>query len=170
MSIYDHTIKTMDGNALSMSAYAGKVLLIVNTAPKCGFAPQYEGLESLYETYKDQGFEVLDFPCNQFMNQAPGTDEEIKAFCTLNYGTQFPTFSKIDVNGPEADPLYVFLRKAQPKDQTGDKVSFMSKITRSDKIKWNFTKFLVDREGNVVKRFAPSYTPDKIIPYIEKLL
>jgi glutathione peroxidase len=170
MTLYDHTIKAMDGNMVSMRTFKGKVLLIVNTAPKCGFAPQYEQLESLYASYGDKGLEILDFPSNQFMNQAPGTDEEIKAFCTLNYGTTFQTFSKIDVNGKDAIPLYRDLRKAQPKDYSGEKRTLLSRLAFSDRIRWNFTKFLVDREGNVVNRFAPSYSPEKIRPYIEALL
>lgn len=170
MTLYDFEVLKMDGTKKSLKAYQGKVLLIVNTAPKCGFAPQYEGLEKLYETYREKGFEILDFPSNQFMNQAPGTNEEIKSFCELTYGTQFETFAKIDVNGKNAIPLYEFLRKQQPKDMMGFRPSMMSKLSQSNKIKWNFTKFLVDRNGNVVHRFAPSYEPQNIEPFIKELL
>ncbi|MBR4759268.1 MAG: glutathione peroxidase [Lachnospiraceae bacterium] len=155
--IYDISVKNPKGEDVSMKDYAGKVLLIVNTATGCGFTPQYEGLERLYEKYKEQGLEILDFPCNQFGNQAPGTDDEIHSFCTLKYNTSFPRFKKIDVNGDNEDPLYTFL-KAEKGGVMGSK------------IKWNFTKFLVDREGNVVARFAPTDTPDKIDARVAALL
>ena len=157
MSIYDITVKDRQGNDVSMSEYKGKVLLIVNTATRCGFTPQYEGLEKLYEKYRDRGFEVLDFPCNQFAGQAPGTDEEIGHFCSLKYKTQFPRFKKTDVNGINESPLFAFLKK----EKGG---------TFNNNIKWNFTKFLVDREGNVVERFSPRVTPDKIDKSVEELL
>ena len=157
MSFYDYTIKGRAGEDVSLSDYKGKVLLVVNTATGCGFTPQYEGLQKLYDTHKDKGFEVLDFPCNQFANQAPGTNEEIQSFCTLNYGTTFPRFSKIDVNGKNASDLYKFLKK-----QKGSVLG--------SSIKWNFTKFLIDREGNVVKRFAPADTPESIESDIVALL
>jgi glutathione peroxidase len=157
MTIYNFTAKTITGEEKSLADYKGKVLLIVNVASKCGFTPQYKGLQELYETYKDQGFEILAFPCNQFLNQEPGTDEEIKEFCELNYGVTFPLFAKIDVNGPNAHPLYQYLTKEAPGFLTGA-------------IKWNFTKFLVDREGNVVKRFAPATKPVELKEEIEKLL
>lgn len=157
MSIYDFTVKDVKGNEVSLENYKGKVLLIVNTATGCGFTPQYEGLEKLYEEYRDRGFEILDFPCNQFKNQAPGTNEEIQSFCQLNYHTQFQTFAKIEVNGEHESPLYTYL-KAQQKGIGGSK------------IKWNFTKFLVDREGNVVGRFSTQTEPAKIAGDIEKLL
>ena len=153
MSIYDYTVKDRLGNDVSLSEYKGKVLLIVNTATGCGFTPQYEGLEKLYKDYREQGFEILDFPCNQFFGQAPGTDEEIHQFCTLKFGTEFPQFKKIEVNGKNEDPLYTFL-KSQIKGR----------------IKWNFTKFLVDREGNVVSRFEPAEKPEKFEQEIVKLL
>ncbi len=153
MSIYDYTVKDRLGNDVSLSEYKGKVLLIVNTATGCGFTPQYEGLEKLYKDYREQGFEILDFPCNQFFGQAPGTDEEIHQFCTLKFGTEFPQFKKIEVNGKNEDPLYTFL-KSQIKGR----------------IKWNFTKFLVDREGNVVSRFGPAEKPEKFEQEIVKLL
>ncbi|MCH5217616.1 MAG: glutathione peroxidase [Muribaculaceae bacterium] len=157
MKIYDFTVKDAKGNDVSLAEYKGKILLIVNTATGCGFTPQYEGLEKLYETYKDQGFEILDFPCNQFANQAPGTDEEIGQFCTLRYHTTFPRFRKIEVNGDNAAPLYKWLKEQQ-------------KGVFGRAIKWNFTKFLVDREGNVVGRYGPMTTPAKLEGKIKKLL
>ena len=159
MSIYDYKVENKKGEDVPIADYKGKVLLIVNTATGCGFTPQYEGLENLYKKYKEQGLEILDFPCNQFGNQAPGTDEEIQEFCTLKYHTTFPQFKKIEVNGENQEPLYKFL-----KSEKGG--------IFGEKIKWNFTKFLVDREGNVVERFAPTVTPEKmdekIIEVIEK--
>ena len=157
MGFYDIVVKDKTGEDVSLSAYQGKVLLVVNTATGCGFTPQYEGLQKLYDTYKDKGFEILDFPCNQFAGQAPGTIEEIHSFCTLNYGTTFPRFAKIDVNGENESALYKFLKK-----QKGD--------TLGPRIKWNFTKFLIDREGNVVSRFAPADTPESFEKDILALL
>ena len=159
MSVYDFSVKDQRGEDFSLSAFKGKVLLIVNTATKCGFTKQYSELEELYEKYKDQGFEILDFPCNQFFRQAPGSDEEINSFCSLNFGTKFPRFKKIEVNGNNADPLYVYLCSQNEKH----------KVKR---IKWNFTKFLVSREGEVVERFEPTAKPssfeNKIRAEIEK--
>ncbi len=157
MTLYDFKMKDTSGAEISLADYHGKVLLIVNTATGCGFTPQYEGLEKLYQTYRDQGFEILDFPCNQFGGQAPGTEEEIVSFCKLNYGVSFKQFAKIDVNGEHEAPLYTYL-----KSQKG---GFMG-----SKIKWNFTKFLVDRDGNVVDRFAPTATPEKLEAKICTLL
>lgn len=157
MSIYDFNIKDDAGRYVTMSKYKNKVLLIVNTASKCGFTPQYNELQELYNDYSEKGFEVLAFPCNQFMNQEPGTGEEIKNFCTLNFGITFPIFDKIDVNGDSADPLYKYL-KANSKGLLGSS------------IKWNFTKFLVDSKGNIIDRFAPSTPPSKLRAQIEKLL
>lgn len=157
MSIYDFTVIDAKGKEVPMSEFKGKVLLIVNTATGCGFTPQYEGLEALYEKYKDQGFTVLDFPCNQFGHQAPGTEAEIHEFCTLKYHTTFPLFKKINVNGAEASPLYKWL-----KSQKG---GFLG-----SRIKWNFTKFLVDREGKVIARFAPTTPPAKIEESVKALL
>ena len=157
MNIYDYTVKGRAGEDVSLSTYKDKVLLVVNTATGCGFTPQYEGLQKLYDKYKEKGFEILDFPCNQFANQAPGTIEEIQSFCTLNYGTTFPRFAKIDVNGKNASDLYKFLKKEK-------------KSALGSSIKWNFTKFLIDREGNVVKRFAPTDTPESIEADIVALL
>lgn len=157
MSFYDITVKDMSGSDVSLSQYKGKVVLVVNTATGCGFTPQYSGLQKLYDAYKDKGFVILDFPCNQFAGQAPGTVEEIHSFCTLNYGTTFPRFAKIDVNGKNESSLYKFLKK-----QKGD--------TLGPRIKWNFTKFLIDREGNVVNRFAPADTPESFEKDILALL
>lgn len=154
---YDYKVKNISGEEVSMSEYKGKVVLIVNTASKCGFTKQYEGLEELYEKYKDQGFVILGFPCNQFGAQEPGGNEEIKNFCTSTFSVTFPMMSKIDVNGDDADPLYKFLKK--------EKGGILG-----DDIKWNFTKFLIDREGNVVDRFASQKTPKALEKEVEKLL
>ena len=167
-TVYDFTVKNRQGQDVSLSEYRGKVLLIVNTATGCGFTPQYEALEKLYEKYHDQGFEVLDFPCNQFGHQAPGDEGEIHEFCTAKYKTQFDQLAKIDVNGETEEPLYTFLKSAQPEEKVeGIKnkaaMAMIAKISTTCKkpndIKWNFTKFLVDREGNVVKRFNPTSDP-----------
>ena len=157
MSVYDFTMKDAQGKDVSLADYKGKVLLIVNTATGCGFTPQYEGLQDLYEKYKEQGLEILDFPCNQFGGQAPGTEEEIVDFCQSRYGVTFKQFAKICVNGEEEHPLYTYL-KAQ-------KGGFLG-----NKIKWNFTKFLVDREGSVVERFGSATGPEKIEEQIKELL
>ena len=146
MSVYEFKVKNQKGEDISLSQYKGKVLLIVNTATKCGFTPQYDELEELYEKYKDQGFEILDFPCNQFFHQAPGSAEEINQFCSIRFGTQFPRFQKIDVNGENADPLFVYLCS---QNETG----------KVKKVKWNFTKFLVNRNGEFVGRFEPTAKP-----------
>ncbi|WP_394011053.1 glutathione peroxidase [Anaerococcus cruorum] len=156
-TIYDFIVKDNQGNDVSLDKYKGKVLLIVNTATECGFTPQYDGLEELYKKYKDQGFEILDFPSNQFGGQAPGTDTEIANFCTSRFGTTFDRFAKIDVNGENEDPLYTYLKKSQ-----GGLLG--------DKIKWNFTKFLVDIEGNVVERYSSQKKPENLSKEIEKLL
>lgn len=159
MNVYDFSVKDQSGNDVSLKQYEGKVLLIVNTATKCGFTPQYEELESLFEKYEAQGFVVLDFPCNQFFKQAPGSDEEINQFCAMRFNTKFPRFKKIEVNGDNADPLYIFLEEQNEK---GKRL----------KIKWNFTKFLVDRNGNVIGRFGPTEKPssfeDKIVEALKK--
>ncbi|WP_310602641.1 glutathione peroxidase [Anaerosporobacter sp.] len=157
MNIYDYKVKDANGNEVSMEIYKDKVLLIVNTATGCGFTPQYDELQDLYELYEEKGFEILDFPCNQFANQAPGSAEEIADFCNSRYGITFPQFQKIDVNGVNAAPLYTYL-----KSQKGG-------ILGSN-VKWNFTKFLVDQKGNVVGRFAPTTKPNAIKQEIEKLL
>jgi glutathione peroxidase len=157
MSIYDFTVKDAAGNDIDLSEYAGKVLLVVNTATKCGLTPQYDGLQKLYEKYKERGFEILDFPCNQFASQAPGTDPEIDEFCIVRYGTTFPRFKKIDVNGKNESPLYAWL-KSQKDGKLGND------------IKWNFTKFLMNRTGEAVGRYAPTKTPASLEADIEKYL
>lgn len=157
MSIYDFKVKTSSGEEKSLAEFKSKVLLIVNTASKCGFTPQYDGLQKLYEKYHERGLEILAFPCDQFAHQEPGTDEEIQTFCRVNYGVTFPVFAKIDVNGRTAHPLFVFLR-SQKKGLLGDA------------IKWNFTKFLLDRDGNFIERFEPSTKPPELAPRIEELL
>ncbi len=157
MSIYDYKVKDAKGEIVDMADYKGKVLLIVNTATGCGFTPQYDGLEKLYADYKEKGFEILDFPCNQFGHQAPGTEEEIVSFCKMKFGTTFKQFAKIEVNGENEEPLYTYL-KSQKKGVGGSK------------IKWNFTKFLVDRDGNVVDRFGSATTPEKIEKKIKELI
>ncbi|NQP53870.1 glutathione peroxidase [Streptococcus suis] len=157
MSIYGITVQKQDGTDQSMQDFQGQVLLVVNTAPGCGLAPQYEELQELYDTYKDQGFVVLDFPCNQFLNQAPGSDEEINQTCSLNYGTTFPRFAKIAVNGAETSSLYRYLKKEKSTLLGG-------------RIEWNFTKFLVDRQGRVVKRYLPTTSPLKLKEDIELYL
>lgn len=153
MNIYDFKVKNRAGEDVSLQDYKGKVLLIVNTATGCGFTPQYEGLEKLYKKYHDDGLEVLDFPCNQFGRQAPGSNDEIHQFCTLKYNTTFDQFAKVEVNGDEADPLWIYLKKE-----------------RGGFIKWNFTKFLVDRNGKIVARFSPMTKPEKFEKDIKKLL
>ncbi len=157
MNIYDFTVKDAKGNDVPMTKYRGKVLLIVNTATECGFTPQYKDLQNLYSKYKDQGFEVLDFPCNQFAHQAPGTNEEIASFCELNYKTSFDRFAKIDVNGKDADPLYNYLKEN-------------TKNLLGGSIKWNFTKFLIARDGTIIHRYAPTTNPSSIEDDIEKQL
>ena len=165
-TVYDFTVKDRKGNEVSLKAYAGKVLLIVNTATGCGFTPHYEPLEAMYKEYREQGFEILDFPCNQFANQAPGSEDEIHQFCTVKFGADFPQFKKIDVNGDTADPLFAYLATEKPFEGFGkglknaalNKFSDMNNRKYGDKayIRWNFTKFLVDREGKVVARFEPT--------------
>lgn len=157
MNIYDYKVKEGNGNTVSMKEYEGKVLLIVNSATGCGFTPQYDGLQDLYEKYQASGFEILDFPCNQFANQASGSNEEIASFCSLRYGITFKQFAKIEVNGANEEPLYTYLKSKQGG-------------VMGSKIKWNFTKFLVDRKGNVVERFAPVTTPDRIDEKVKELL
>lgn len=158
MSIYDFSAKQLDGDEISLESFRGTVLLIVNVASKCGFTPQYEGLEALYRKYSAKGFAVLGFPCNQFGSQEPGDAGEIAQFCSLTYGVSFPMFDKIDVNGTSAHPLYKFLKA----EQTG--------VLGTEPIKWNFTKFLIDRQGQVMGRFAPTTKPSEIEPEIERLL
>jgi glutathione peroxidase len=156
--IYDFTVNDIRGQPVPLERYRGKVLLVVNTASECGFTPQYEGLEKLYRDLRGRGLEVLGFPCNQFGQQEPGSEDEIAAFCERNYGVSFPMFAKVDVNGDDAAPLYRWLKKSKPG------------LLGSEAIKWNFTKFLVDREGNVVARYAPNDKPEAIRPDIGRLL
>lgn len=174
MTIYDFTVKDTRHNDVSLSDYKGKVLLIVNTASGCGFTPQYAGLSELYDKYRDQGFEVLDFPCNQFLFQAPGTDQELATFCQINFGTKFQTFAKIKVNGKGADPLYTWLKDNAPDESegppTGDLKSNQKRRGKGKAIKWNFTKFLVDRSGTPVARYSSPTKPSDIEADILKLL
>jgi glutathione peroxidase len=156
-NFYSFSANRINGQASSMEEYKGKVVLVVNTASKCGLTPQYEGLEKLYQDYKDQGLVILGFPCNQFAGQEPGNADQIQAFCQVNYGVSFPMFEKIDVNGSNAHPLFKYLKKEQ--------AGFLF-----DDIKWNFTKFLIDRNGNPVERFAPTVLPKDIEPSLKKLL
>lgn len=156
--VYDFTVNDIKGNEKSLADYRGKVLLIVNTASKCGFTPQLEGLQTLHKELGERGLEVLGFPCNQFMNQDPGNDDAISEFCSLNYGVDFPMFSKIEVNGSGAHPLYQFLKR-EAKGLMG-----------SEKVKWNFTKFLVGKDGQVIRRYPPTAKPQDIRKDIEKLL
>lgn len=180
-NVHDFTVKDRKGNDVALSDYKGKVLLIVNTATKCGFTPQYEELEALYKNYKDKGLEILDFPCNQFGNQAPGTEEEINSFCSLNFGTEFPQFKKIEVNGENESPLFALLKKEKgfegfnlehPIGKILD--DMLSKAdpdyAKSADIKWNFTKFLVDGEGKVLKRYEPTHDIKLIEQDIAELL
>ena len=158
MDLYDIDVRAIDGSMQSLGEYRGRTLLIVNVASRCGFTPQYAGLEALYRKYKDQGFVVLGFPCDQFGGQEPADEAAILEFCTSTYGVTFPLFAKVDVNGSDAAPLYQYLKKAKPG------------LMGSEAIKWNFTKFLVDRKGNVVERYAPNVEPQAIAGDIEKLL
>ncbi len=179
-TVYDFTVKDRKGNDVSLSTYEGKVLLIVNTATGCGFTPHYEPLEAMYKDLREKGFEILDFPCNQFANQAPGSEDEIHEFCTLKFGTEFPQFKKIDVNGETADPLFAFLATEKPfagfgkgvKNVMLEKFANMNNKKYGDKayIKWNFTKFLIDREGKVVARFEPTVDMADVRKAVEELL
>ncbi|MCR5794684.1 MAG: glutathione peroxidase [Solobacterium sp.] len=179
-TVYDFTVKERSGAQKSLKDYEGKVLLIVNTATGCGFTPHYDPLEAMYKEFRDQGFEILDFPCNQFANQAPGSEDEIHEFCTLKFGTEFPQFAKIDVNGENADPLFAWLATEKPFAGFGKglkyaalkKFSDMNNKTFGDKayIKWNFTKFLIDREGNIVERFEPTADMDDVKEAVRKQL
>ena len=180
--IYGFTVKDIKGNDVSLAEYQGKVLLIVNVASKCGLTPQYEGLEALYQKYKDQGLEILAFPCNQFLEQEPGTNEEILDFCSVNYNVTFPLFDKIDVNGKEESPLYTFLKKQAPfKGYPEGYEKFASQLTmihqktgsgfeKGDAIKWNFGKFLVSKDGKTILRFEPMVAPEDMEAEIQRLL
>lgn len=179
-TVYDFTVKDMDGKDVSLSEYQGKVLLVVNTATGCGFTPHYDPLEKMYADLRDKGFEILDFPCNQFADQAPGTNEEIHDFCTIKFGTEFPQFDKIDVNGDTADPLFVFLATEKPFEGFGkgiknaalSRFSDMNNKKFGDKayIRWNFTKFLTDREGKVIARFEPTVDMEEVRKAVEAAL
>ena len=180
--IYDITVKDMDGSDVSLANYKGKVLLIVNVASKCGLTPQYEGLEALYQKYKDQGLEILGFPCNQFLGQEPGTNEEIQSFCSVKYNVTFPLFDKIDVNGEAESPLYTYLKEQAPfkgypegaeefaaqLDQIHQKTG--TGFDQGDAIRWNFGKFLVSKDGKTILRFEPMVTPDMMEEAIQELL
>ena len=179
MAIYDCKVKDREGKDVSLKTFKGKVLIIVNTATGCGFTPQYKGLEELYKKYHDEGLEILDFPCNQFGNQAPGTDDEIHEFCSFKYNTTFDQFSKVDVNGDSEIPLYTYLKGEIKEDKiTGMKnkmsMKAVEKISSTCKnagdIKWNFTKFLVDRDGKVIERYSPTYKPEDMEEDIKKLI
>ena len=179
MSIYECSITNREGKEISLNDYRDKVLIIVNTATGCGFTPQYEGLEKLYKEYHDKGLEIIDIPCNQFGNQAPGSDDEIHEFCALKYNTSFDQFSKADVNGENEIPLYTYLKNEIKEDVIEgmkNKISMkaIEKISPSTKkagdIKWNFTKFLVDKEGKVIGRYSPTYKPEDMESEIKKLL
>ena len=176
----DFIVKDSQGKSVSLSEYEGKVLLIVNTATGCGFTPHYGVLEAMYEKFRGQGFEILDFPCNQFANQAPGSDDEIHQFCTLKYATEFPQFKKIEVNGEQAEPLYEFLAAEKPFQGFGkglkkaalSKFANMNNKKYGDKayIKWNFTKFLINRQGRVIARFEPTVDMEKVREAVEEVL
>ena len=179
MSIYDYRVKNRKGEEISISNYSGKVLLIVNTATGCGFTPQYEGLEKLYKEYNEKGLEILDFPCNQFGKQAPGSDNEIHEFCQFKYNTSFDQFSKIDVNGENESPLFTYIKSQKAEDvidgmknklamKAVEKISDTCK--KDGDIKWNFTKFLVDRNGNVVERYSPTFKPEEMEETVKQLL
>lgn len=173
MSVYDYKVKDNKGNEVALSKYEGKVLLIINSATGCGFTPQYDDLQDMYELYQARGFEILDFPCNQFANQAPGSDEEIESFCTGRYGITFPLFHKINVNGEDAEPLFEYLKQAQGFANKSFKMKMLGMLSKTGKtndIRWNFTKFLVDKEGNVVARFEPTDSMDMIKEKVEELL
>ncbi len=179
MNVYDFTVKTRKGEEVNLADYKGKVLLIVNTATGCGFTPQYKELQEIYDAHKDDGLEILDFPCNQFADQAPGTDEEIHTFCTGRFGITFPQFAKIDVNGDDAIPLYQYLTEnTRFEGFNGPSGLILSGVVKKmDKdyknngsIKWNFTKFLIDREGNIVERMEPTMSMEKVKAQVEKVL
>ncbi|MFV0576813.1 MAG: glutathione peroxidase [Vibrio sp.] len=177
MNVHDFKVKAVNGETVDLSQYKGKVLLIVNIATKCGLTPQLEGLEKLNKAYKDKGLEILGFPCNQFLGQSPEDDAGIMDFCQVNYGVTFTNFAKIEVNGPDADPLFKHLKSARPDDKTNDaseglieKLTSLNQVFDGAELNWNFTKFLVDKDGNVVERFSPTYSADELVPEVEALL
>ena len=179
-TIYDFTVKDRKGKEVNLKDYAGKVLLVVNTATGCGFTPHYDPLEAMYKEFRDKGFEILDFPCNQFAGQAPGSEDEIHEFCTVKFGTEFPQFAKIDVNGESADPLFAWLAAEKPFTGFGKGIKSFSLTKFADMnnkkfgdrayIKWNFTKFLIDREGKAVSRFEPTEDMDTVRKAVAELL
>ena len=179
-TVYDFTVKDRMGNDVSLADYSGKVLLIVNTATGCGFTLHYDPLEEMYKEMREQGFEILDFPCNQFANQAPESDDEIHQFCTMKFGTEFPQFAKIDVNGETADPLFAYLATEKPFETFGKglKIAALNKFANANNkkfgdkayIKWNFTKFLVDREGKVIARFEPTVDMEEVKKAVQAAL
>lgn len=171
MNFYDIKVKNIKGEDVALEKYKGKVVLVFNSASRCGYTSQYQGIEDLYEKYKEEGFEVLDFPSNQFMNQAPGSSEDLANFCQMKFGTKFETFAKIDVNGKEESPLFAFLKKEIGEDYPVEKVKLHEKLLgKKGAIKWNFTKFLINRDGQVLYRFAPAFEPQNLEKFIEKLL
>ncbi len=173
---YDFTVKDASGEDVSLADYEGKLVLVVNVASKCGLTPQYEGLEALYRATKDKGIEILGFPSNQFLGQEPGTDEEIQDFCKVNYDVTFPVLAKVDVNGPDAAPLFKYLRAEAPKGTDPGAEDFLEKVSQyresdaEDDVKWNFNKFLIGRDGKVIKRYEPPITPDYIQSDLENYL
>ena len=177
MSIYDFSVRNVEGESISLADYKGKVLLIVNIATACGLTPQLEGLEVLYKKYKDKGFEILGFPCSQFLDQNKEDGKETVKFCMLNYGVSFENFEKIEVNGENADPLYAYLKNEKKEDKVNEsspgllsKLESLGQVFLGSEIKWNFTKFLIDREGNVVERFSPTYSAEELDKEIEKII
>lgn len=177
MSVYDFSVQDNQGNNVDLSSYKGKVLLIVNTATKCGLTPQYEELEALYKKLQKSGLEILDFPCNQFLEQAPGSAEEIQSFCQLNYGTTFPQFAKVDVNGDKTAPLFAYLKTEKPQDKENagsamlkGKLAELGQTREGAEIKWNFTKFLIGRDGEVLERFSPTVSGEELEAAVEAVL
>ncbi len=177
MSIYQFSVKNVAGESVSLDKYKGKVLLIVNVATKCGLTPQFKDLEELYQQFGKDGLEILGFPCNQFLEQSPESNEEIVKFCELNYGVTFENFAKVDVNGENADPLFVYLKEQKPEDKANagsagllEKLASLGQVFPGNELNWNFTKFLVDREGNVVERFSPTYSGAELAEEIKKVL
>ncbi len=177
MGVYDFSVKNVENDSVSLSEYKGKVLLIVNIATGCGLTPQLEDLEKIYKKYNSEGFEIIGFPCGQFLDQNPEDGKETVKFCMVNYGVTFENYQKIDVNGPNADPLFVYLKEQKPDDKTNaasagllEKLASLGQVFPGSEINWNFTKFLVDREGNVVERFSPTYAGEELEAEIKKAL
>jgi glutathione peroxidase len=173
MSVYNYSIKNIEREDIKLDKFKGKVLLIFNSATKCGYTPQYQGIQELYEKYKEKGFEIIDLPCNQFLNQAPGSDQDLAGFCQANYHTTFETFAKIKVNGDDAIDLFKYLKSVKPDDETPGKEEFKPALTEdksSSKIKWNFTKFIIEKNGNVFGRYGSKVKPEELASVIEKLL